>query len=74
MRKNGLQVRPLLVSCGLPSDHDNPIFPNLAAVFSPTGPNELWVANLTHVADPSRNRIADHPSRLGILCLSGCFS
>ena len=32
------------------SDHDSPIFPNLAAAFRPTGPNELWVADLTYVA------------------------
>ena len=26
------------------SDHDGPIFPNLARELIPTGPNELWVA------------------------------
>lgn len=32
------------------SDHNSPIFPNLAAAFSPTGSNELWVTDLTYVA------------------------
>lgn len=51
MRENGLQVRPLRRFVRTTdSDHDNPIFPNLAAAFSPAGPNELWVADLTYVA------------------------
>ena len=31
------------------SDHDNPIFPNLAAGMTLTGPNQLWVADITYV-------------------------
>ena len=51
MRENGLQVRPLRRFVRTTdSDHDSPIFPNLAAAFRPTGPNELWVADLTYVA------------------------
>jgi putative transposase len=36
------------------SDHDGPIFPNLAKDFVPTGPNQLWVADITYVAVPGR--------------------
>ena len=32
------------------SDHDEPIFPNLAADRAPDGPNQLWVADITYVA------------------------
>lgn len=32
------------------SNHDQPIFPNLAAEFTPDGPNQLWVADITYVA------------------------
>lgn len=31
------------------SDHDGPIFPNLAAGLVPTGPDQLWVADITYV-------------------------
>ena len=31
------------------SDHDEPIFPNLAADMAPDGPNQLWVADITYV-------------------------
>ena len=42
MRENGLQVRPLRrFARTTDSDHDSPIFPNLGAAFSPTGPKEL---------------------------------
>lgn len=36
------------------SDHDGPIFPNLAKDIVPNGPNELWVSDLTYVALPTR--------------------
>src|SRR3954466_9184165 len=32
------------------SDHEEPIFPNLAADMAPDGPNQLWVADITYVA------------------------
>src|SRR4051794_30239665 len=32
------------------SDHDEPIFPNLATDMVPEGPNQLWVADITYVA------------------------
>ena len=34
------------------SDHDGPIFPDLAKDVVPDGPNQLWVADLTYVAIP----------------------
>lgn len=36
------------------SDHDGPIFPNLAREIVPTGPNQLWVGDMTYVAVPTR--------------------
>ncbi|MQX14767.1 IS3 family transposase [Sinorhizobium terangae] len=36
------------------SDHDGPIFPNLAKDVVPSGPNQLWVADITYVAVPGR--------------------
>lgn len=32
------------------SDHDEPIFPNLAKDMAPDGPNRLWVSDITFVA------------------------
>ena len=32
------------------SDHDYPIFPDLAKNMTPDGPNQLWVADITDVA------------------------
>jgi putative transposase len=32
------------------SDHDGPIFPNLARDMTPAGPNQVWVADITYVA------------------------
>ena len=32
------------------SDHDYPIFPDLAKTMTPDGPNQLWVADITYVA------------------------
>ena len=29
------------------SDHDSPIFPNLAKDLVPSGPNQLWVSDIT---------------------------
>jgi putative transposase len=51
MRESGLQVRPLRRFVRTTdSDHESPIFPNLAQGLIPTEPNQLWVADLTYVA------------------------
>jgi putative transposase len=36
------------------SNHDGPIFPNLAKEMVPAGPNQLWVSDITYVALPTR--------------------
>ena len=36
------------------SDHNGPIFPNLAKDLVPSGPNQLWVSDITYVALPAR--------------------
>ena len=51
MREQGLSVRPrrrFVTTTN--SDHGSPIFPNLARELRLTGPNELWVADLTYIA------------------------
>lgn len=51
MREHNLQVRPVRRFVRTTdSDHDHPVFPNLAADFTPTAANQLWVADLTYVA------------------------
>jgi putative transposase len=51
MYDEGLQVRPLRRFVRTTqSDHEGPIFPNLAQGFIPNGPNQLWVCDLTYVA------------------------
>jgi len=50
MREQDLRVRPkrrLVVTTN--SDHDGPIFPDLAKDLAPTGPDQLWVADLTYI-------------------------
>jgi len=51
MKENALSVRPrrrFVVTTD--SDHDGPIFPNLAKDAVPSGPNQLWVADITFIA------------------------
>jgi putative transposase len=51
MKEHGLAVQPrrrYVVTTD--SDHDGPIFPNLAQKVTPTGPNQLWVADITYIA------------------------
>ena len=51
MRLHGLQVRPRRrYVATTDSDHDGPIFPNLARDLDPSGPDQLWVADITYVA------------------------
>lgn len=51
MREHDLQprVRRRYVTT-TDSNHDSPIFPNLARDIVPDGPDQLWVADLTYVA------------------------
>ena len=51
MQENGLSVRPRRrFVATTDSDHGGPIFPNLAKDVVPTGPNQLWVADITYIA------------------------
>jgi putative transposase len=55
MREHGLQPRlrrRFIVTTD--SNHGGPIFPNLAREFVVTGPNQLWVSDITYVALPTR--------------------
>jgi putative transposase len=50
MRLHGLCVRPrrrYVVTTD--SDHDGPIFPNLAGAVTLDGPDQLWVADITYI-------------------------
>ena len=50
MREQDLRVRPkrrFVVTTD--SDHDGPVFPNLAEDMVPSGPDQLWVADLTYI-------------------------
>jgi putative transposase len=50
MKENGLSVRArrrFVVTTD--SNHDGPIFPNLAKDIAPTGVNQLWVADITYI-------------------------
>src|SRR4249919_3093740 len=51
MREHALTVRPRRrFVASTDSDHDGPIFPNLAKDVVPTGANQLWVADITYIA------------------------
>jgi putative transposase len=55
MRQHDLQpkIRRRFVAT-TDSDHDGPIFPNLVKDVIPSGPNQLWVSDITYVALPTR--------------------
>lgn len=51
MSLQGLSVKPRRrYVATTDSNHNGPIFPNLAKDASPTGPDQLWVADLTYIA------------------------
>jgi putative transposase len=51
MQEHGLTVRPRRrYVATTDSDHDGPIFPNLAKDVVPTGANQLWVVDITYIA------------------------
>ncbi|MGE0281860.1 MAG: IS3 family transposase [Rhizobiaceae bacterium] len=55
MRQHGLQPsksRRFAVTTN--SNHDGPVFPNLARDMSLTGPNQLWASDITYIALPDR--------------------
>lgn len=55
MRQRGLQAcAPRRFIATTDGEHDDPIFPNLARDFAPTGPDQLWVAHITDLQLPSR--------------------
>jgi putative transposase len=50
MREQDLRVRPKRrFAVTTDSNHDGPIFPNLAKDLAPTGRDQLWVADLTYI-------------------------
>ena len=63
MREHGLQPkRRRRFVATTDSDHDGPIFPDLARDRMVDGPNQLWVADITYVAIASRLRLyGRHP-------------
>jgi putative transposase len=51
MKENGLTVRPRRrFIATTDSNHDGPIFPNIAENLVPTRLNQLWVADITYIA------------------------
>jgi putative transposase len=51
MQEHGLSVRPRRrFVATTDSDHDGPVFPNLAKDVVPARANELWVADITYIA------------------------
>src|SRR5260221_4999646 len=58
MREHDLTVRPRRRWVATTdSNHDGPIFPNLAKGLLPTAPNELWVADITYIRDHQEIRL-----------------
>ncbi|MGE7156734.1 IS3 family transposase [Methylorubrum rhodesianum] len=54
MREHGLQPRlRRRFKATTDSDHDLPVFPNVAADLVPDGPNQLWIADLTYIGVPN---------------------
>lgn len=54
MREEALQVRPRRRFVRTTdSDHDQPVFPDLAKDMAPSGPDQLWVADITYIRIPN---------------------
>jgi putative transposase len=50
MREQDLRVRPKRrFVATTDGDHDGPVFPDLVKDLAPTGPDQLWVADLTYI-------------------------
>ena len=64
MKENGLSVRarPRFIAT-TDSDHDGPIFSNLAKNIVPTSLNQLWVADVTYIAIATQFHLAAIPDR-----------
>src|SRR5205823_11327180 len=66
MKENGLTVRPRRrFIATTDSNHDGPIFPNIAENLVPTRLNQLWVADITY-------RSEEHTSELQSLAYLVC--
>ncbi len=59
MRERGLAVRPRRrFVATTDGDHDGLIFPDLAKHVVPTGPNQLWVTDITYIAIAAGGAVA----------------
>src|SRR4030095_3347695 len=64
MKENGLSVQPRRrFIATTDSDHDGPVFPNLAKNIVPTNLNQLWVADISYIAIANLAAILDAWSR-----------
>ena len=63
MKENDLTVRPRRrFIATTDSNHDGPIFPNLAKDVVPTNLNQLWVADITYIAIATGLRVSTNGS------------
>ena len=49
MREHDLQPKRRRYVATTDSDHEQPVYPNLAPGLVPSGPDQLWVADITYV-------------------------
>ena len=72
MRQHGLQVRPLRKFVRTTdSDHDGPIFPNLTRGFRPSGPNQVWVGDITYRCE-RRSKPDSHRTAASTTPIAAC--